>query len=64
MWDTIGHSLSVLASSDDEVDGEDYQDLEQSYGIEDYKPSWVIGIISKTVQQRMERSQQTQIQIE
>jgi len=53
----IGVSLSELASSDDEGDGEDEDDEETEQGnlSEDDKPSWVMGTITKTVQQPMER---------
>jgi hypothetical protein len=56
----IGDSLSDLASSDDGVDGEDEDDAENQQGklIEDDEPSWVMGNITKTVQQSMERFQQ------
>jgi len=53
----IGDSLSDLASSNDGEDGEDEDDEEPEQGklSEDDKPGWVMGTISKTVQQCMER---------
>ena len=55
MMDAIGDSLSDLASLDDEEDGEDVEDSEQGKLSENDEPGWVMGTISKTVQQRMER---------
>ena len=56
----IGDSLSDLASSDDGVDGEDKDDEETEQGKlnDDEKPGWVMGTITKTVQQRMESFRQ------
>jgi hypothetical protein len=53
----IGDSLSDLASSDDGEDGEEEDDEEavQGHLSEDDQPGWVMGTITKTVQQRMER---------
>jgi len=53
----IGESLSHLASSDDGQDGEDEDDEETEQGklSDDDELSWVMGTITKTVQQRMER---------
>ena len=53
----IGDSLSDLASSDDGEDGEEEDDEETEQGnlSEDDEPGWVMGTITKTVQQRMER---------
>ena len=53
---TIGDSLSDLASSDHGEDGEDEDDQETEQGklSDDDEPSWVMGTITKTVQQRME----------
>jgi len=58
----IGDSLSDLASSDDGEDGED-EDEETELGklSEDDKPGWVMGTISKMVQQRMENFRQKQM---
>jgi len=64
MLDTIGDSLNDLARSDDEEDGEDDQDTEQGKLSEYDEPGWMMGTISKTVQQRMERFQQKQIKLE
>jgi hypothetical protein len=56
MMATIGDSLSDLASSNDGEDGEDEdEETEQSTLSEDDEPGWVIGSISKTVQQHRER---------
>jgi hypothetical protein len=62
----IGDSLSDLASSNDGEDGEDEDDEETEQGklSEDDEPSWVIGIITKTVQQRMERFRQKQMKFD
>ena len=58
MLKAIGASLSDLASSDDEQDGEDKEDDEVDSELgklsDDAQPGWVMGTISKTVQQRME----------
>jgi len=63
---TIGDSLSDLASSDDGEDGEDEDDEETEQGklSEDDGPSWVMGTITKTVQQRMERFQLKQMKLD
>jgi len=55
MLNAIGDSLSDLASSDNEEDGKDDEDTEQGKLNEDDEPGWVMGTITKTVQQRMER---------
>jgi len=62
----IGDSLSDLASSDNGEDGEDEYDEETEQGklSEDDEPGWVMGTISKTVQQRMERFRQTQMKLD
>jgi hypothetical protein len=62
----IGDSLSDLASSDDGEDGEDEDDDETEQGklSEDDKPGWVMGTITKMVQQRMERFQQKQMKFD
>jgi len=62
----IGDSLSDLASSDDGEDGEDEDDEETEQGklSEDDEPGWVMGTITKTVQQRMERFQQKQMKFD
>ena len=61
----IGDSLSDLASSDDGEDGEDEDEEETEQGklSDDDEPGWVMGTITKTVQQRMERFQQKQIKL-
>jgi len=53
----IGDSLSDLASSNDGEDGEDEDDEQTENGkpSEDAKPGGVMGTISETVQQCMER---------
>ena len=62
----IGDSLSDLASSDNGEDGEDEDDEETEQGnlSEDDKPAWVMGTISKTVQQRMETYQQKRMKLD
>jgi len=62
----IETSLSDLASSDDGEDGEEEDDEETEQGnlSEDDKPSWVMGTITKTVQQRMERFRQQQMKVD
>jgi len=58
MLDTIRDSLSDLASSDDEEDGEnDDQDTDLGKLSENDEPSWLMGTISKTVKQHVERFQ-------
>jgi hypothetical protein len=59
----IGDSLSDLASSNDGEDGEDEDDGESEQGKlgEDDEPGWVMGTISKMVQQRVERFRQKQM---
>ena len=64
MLDAIGASLSDLASLDNEEDGDDDQDTEQGKLSEDDKPGWVMGTISKTVQQRMERFREKQMKLD
>ena len=62
----IGDSLSDLASSDYGEDGDDEDDEETEQGklSEDYKPGWVIGTITKTVQYHMERFRQKQMKFD
>jgi hypothetical protein len=62
----IGDSLSDLASSDNGEDGEDEDDDETEQGklSEDDEPCWVMGTITKTVQQRMERFRQKQVKFD
>jgi len=63
---TMGDSLSDLASSNDGEDGEDEEDEETEQGklSEDGEPGWVMGTITKTVQQRMERFRLKQIKLD
>jgi hypothetical protein len=62
----IRDSLSDLASSDDGEDGEeeDHEETEQGNLSEDDKPGWVMGTITKTVKQRMERFRQNQMKLD
>jgi hypothetical protein len=62
----IGDSLSDLASSDDGEDGEEEDDEETEQGnlSGDDEPAWVMGTITKTIQQRMERFRQKQIKVD
>jgi len=61
----IGDSLSDHASSDNGEDGEDEdEEIEQGKLSEDDEPGWVMGTITKTVQQRMERFRQKQMKLE
>jgi len=57
MMIAIRDSLSDLGFSNDEQDGEDEDDEDTELGklSEDYKPGWVVGTISKTVTQHLER---------
>ena len=66
MMVAIGDSLGDLASSDDGEDGdnEDDEATEQGKLSEDGEPGWVMGTITKTVQQRMERFRQKQMKLE
>jgi hypothetical protein len=66
MMVNIGHSLSELAGSDKGEDGEDEDDVvtEQGKLSEDDEPGWVMGTITKTVQQRVERFQQKQMMLD
>jgi len=61
----IRDSLSNLESSDDGEDGEDEDDeaTEQGKLSEDDEPVWVMGTITKTVQQRMGRFRQKQMKL-
>jgi len=58
----IGASRSDLASSDDWEDGEDQDDEKSEQGklSKDEEPGWVMGTITKTVQQRRDRFRQKQ----
>ena len=68
MLNAIGDSLSDLASSEIEMDGEDVDDDEEDTELgklsEDDDPGWVMGNISKTVQHRMESVWQTQMRLD
>jgi hypothetical protein len=64
MLGAIGDSLSDLASSDDEENGEDDQDTAQGKLREDDDPGRVMGTISKMIQQRMERFCQMQMKLD
>jgi len=62
----IGDSLSDIASTNDGEDGEDKDDEETEQGklSEDDKPGWVMGTITKTLPQRMERFWQKQMKLD
>jgi hypothetical protein len=62
----IGDSLSDLASSDDGDNGEDEDDEETEHRklSKDDEPGWVMGTITKMVQQRMERFRQKKMKFE
>jgi len=62
----IGDSMSDLASSDDGEDGEEEDDEETEQGklSEDDEPGWVMGTITKTVQQCMERFRQKEMKLD
>jgi len=68
MLNAIGDSLSDLASSDDEEDGEDEdhdeEDTELGKLSEHDEPGWVMGTVSKTVQHPMERFRQKQMRLD
>jgi hypothetical protein len=65
MMATIGDSLSGLASSDDVEDWEDEdEETEQGKMSKDDEPGWVMGTMSKTVQQRMESFRQMQMKLD
>jgi len=68
MLNSIGDTLSDLASSDDEKDGEDEDDEEEDTAggklSEDEEPGWVIGTISETVQTCMEHFWQKQMKVD
>ena len=62
----IGDSLSDLVSSDDGEDGEDedVEETEKGKLSGDEEPGWVIGTITKMVQQRKERFRQKQMKFD
>jgi hypothetical protein len=68
IFNAIGDSLSDLATSDDEQDGEDQEDDEDDTALGklsvDHEPGWVMGIISKTLQHRMESLRQKQMRLD
>jgi hypothetical protein len=68
MLNAIGDSLSDLASSEDEEDGEDEDNDEEDTGhgklSDNDEPGWVMGILSKTVQQRMDSFWQKQLRLD
>ena len=69
MLNAIGDSLSYLATCDDSEDVEDEHDdddeeTEQGKPSQDDEPGWVVGIISKMVQRRMERFWQKQMKLD
>jgi len=59
----IGNSMSDVAYSDDveDAEGEGDEGTEQRKVREDDEPGWVMGTITKTVQQSMERFRQKQM---
>jgi len=65
MMVAIGDTLSDHASSDHRDDGEDEHDAETEQGklSEDDEPGWVIGTLTKTVQQCMGRFRQKQMKL-
>jgi hypothetical protein len=66
MLNFIGESLTDIASSDDEEDGEDQddeEDTELGKLSEDDEPGWVMGTISKMVHHHMKRFQQEQMRL-
>jgi len=63
----MGDSLRYLPSSDDADNGQDEEgdeDEERGKLSENDEPCWVIGTISKTVQQHMERFAQRQVKLD
>jgi len=62
----IGDSLSDLSSSDDGEDEEEEDDEETEQGnlSEDDEPGWVMGTITKTVQQHMDRFWQKKMKLD
>jgi hypothetical protein len=62
---SIGDSLSDLASSDDGEDGEhEDEETEQGKLSKDDKPGWMMGTISKMVQQHMKSFRQKQMKLD
>ena len=66
MMIAIGYSLSEPESSDNEEDGEDDDDKDTVLGklSKDDEPGWVVGTLSKMVQQRMKRYWQKQMKLD
>jgi len=65
MMAAIGDCLSDLATSDNGEDGEDEdEEAEQGKLSEDDEPGWVMGTITKMVQQRMESIRQKQMKLD
>jgi hypothetical protein len=65
MMVAIGDSLSDHVSSDDGDDGEEEdEETEQGQLSEDDEPGWVMGTITKTVQQCLERFRQKQMTLD
>jgi len=56
--------LSDFVSSDDEEDQDDDEDTEQGKLRDNDEPGWVMGTISKMVQQHIERSPQKQMKLD
>jgi hypothetical protein len=65
MMAAIGDSVSVLASSNDREDGEDEDEETEQGKLSEYdEPGWVMGTITKMVQQRMETFRQKQMKLD
>jgi hypothetical protein len=67
MLNAIGDSLSDLATSDDEQDGEEEEDEDEDPELgklSDDEPGWVMGTISKKVQHHMESFRQKQMRLD
>jgi len=62
----FGDSMSHIGSSNEAEDGEDEDDEEAKQGqlSEDDKPGWVMGTITKMIQQRMEQFRQKKIKLD
>jgi hypothetical protein len=62
----IGDSLSDLASSDDEEDGqdEDYDETEEGKLGKDDEPGWLIATITQMLQQLLERFRHMEIKLD
>ena len=68
IFDAFGDSLSKLASSDDEEDGDDEdhceEDTELGMLIEDDEPHWVMGTIARLPQQYIDTFRQWQMKLD